>query len=130
MQPLVLLSINNGIAKTYQARTYHPTFPVHVTVMVTFLPGGISVSSRSWSHEKTGRLMSAYSVSYTSYTDKSPSVRAARAGAIVESSNDNLRKSMGSFETFSNVSRRVDLPQVSCCMKQDCPLATLPLSVV
>src|ERR1700754_4598773 len=113
MQPLVLLSINDGYSENHHAKTYHPTFPVHVTVIVTFLTGGIWVSSSSWSHERTGRSMSSYSVSYTWYTDKSPSVRAARAGAIVESSNDNLRKSMGRCETFSNVSLRVDLPQVS-----------------
>ena len=74
--------------------------------------------------------MSWCSVSYTSYTDKSPSVKAARAGAIVESSNDNLRKSTGRFETFSNVSRKVDLPQVSHHINHDRALASLPLSVV
>ncbi len=78
--------------------------------MAAFLPAGISVSSCFRSHEKTGRLMSWYSVSYASYIDKSPSARAACAGPIVESSKDSLRKSTGRFETFSSVSRSVDLP--------------------
>ena len=98
--------------------------------MVTFFSGEITVSSCPQSHEKTGRLMSWYSVSYASYIDKSPSARAACAGAIVESSNDNLKKSIGIFETFSNVSRRVDLPCVSHSTNYDDDLMILLLPIV
>ena len=88
------------------------------------------MSSCSQSHEKTGRLISWYSVSYVSCIERSPSAKAACAGAIVESSKDNLRKSMGRFETFSNVSRRVDLPHVSYSTTQDGVLVILHLSII
>jgi hypothetical protein len=48
----------------------------------------------------------------------------------VESSNDNLRKSMGRFETFSNVNRRVDLPHVSHSTTHDGVLVILHLPVI
>lgn len=103
---------------------------MHLTITVTFFSGGITVSSCSQSHEKTGRLISLYSVSYASYIERSPSAKAACAGAIVESSNDNLRKSMGRFETFSNVNRRVDLPHVSHSTTHDGVLVILHLPVI
>ena len=103
-------TFSSAAKKSDPVETYHPTLPLHVRTTATFLPASISVSSCSRSHEKTGRLMSWYSVSYASYIDKSPSARAACAGPIVESSNDSLKKSTGRFETFSSVSRSVDLP--------------------
>ena len=98
--------------------------------MTAFLPGGISVSSCSKSQEKTGRWMSWHSVSYASNIDRSPSARAACAGAVVESSNDNLRKSMGRFEMFSSVSRSIDLTDVSHTRSYGCVSVTVLLPIV
>lgn len=56
--------------------------------------------------------MRSYSVSYVSNTDIPPSARACCAGAIVESSKESRKKSIGSDETFSRVSRIVDLDKI------------------
>lgn len=53
--------------------------------------------------------MRLYSVSYVLKTDRTPSLRACCAGAIVESSKVRWRKSIDRFDTFSNVIRIEDL---------------------